>query len=166
MVCHISLKNSQQGLQLCFEPHFNWRLAQKVMGFQNIESLNFRNFGAMTFRCRPHGQTQKNTIRGKVVASPNPSCGGFCEFVFAHDSSVHQKCSNYALINLLFGLCKFMWIIDLFIICFSPHPEAPTCLSILEVLRIRECIPIPYPFVIFTFGFVVESIKEFSGVSL
>jgi uncharacterized protein YehS (DUF1456 family) len=23
-----------------------------------------------------------------------------------------QKCSNYALTNLLFGLCRFVWIID------------------------------------------------------
>jgi hypothetical protein len=32
------------------------------------------------------------------------------------------------------------------------------------VLRIRERIPTP-PFVVFTFGFAIESIKEFGGVS-
>jgi hypothetical protein len=48
----------------------------------------------------------KNTIRGKVVDSPSPGRGEFCESVFAHGSFVHQRCSNYALINLLFGLCK------------------------------------------------------------
>jgi len=35
-----------------------------------------------------------------------------------------------------------------------------------EVLRIREHTPIPYPFVVFTFGLAVESIKEFGGASL
>jgi len=48
----------------------------------------------------------KNTIRGKVVASPSSGRVESCESMFAHDSSMHQKCSNYALTNLLFGLCK------------------------------------------------------------
>jgi hypothetical protein len=39
---------------------------------------------------------------------PSPGRGESCESVFAHGSSVHQKCSNYALTNLLFGLCKSM----------------------------------------------------------
>jgi hypothetical protein len=32
------------------------------------------------------------------------------------------------------------------------------------VLRTREHAPIPYPFIIFTFGFTIESTKEFGGV--
>jgi hypothetical protein len=31
------------------------------------------------------------------------------------------------------------------------------------MLRIKERAPIPYSFVIFTFGFVIESIKELGG---
>ncbi len=46
---------------------------------------------------------------------------------------------------------------------FSPHPEAPTCLSTPKVLQPEECAPTPYPFVIFTFKLVVESTKEFGG---
>ncbi len=45
----------------------------------------------------------KYTIRGKVVASLSLGCGEFCEPMFAYSSSVHQKCSDYALTNLLFG---------------------------------------------------------------
>jgi hypothetical protein len=41
--CHISLKSSWQGLQLCFRHCLNWRFEQKVMGFQNCKSLNFGN---------------------------------------------------------------------------------------------------------------------------
>jgi hypothetical protein len=44
-----------------------------------------------------------------------------CESEYAHGSSMHQKCSNYTLINLLFGLCRSMWIIDPFVVCPSPH---------------------------------------------
>jgi hypothetical protein len=47
----------------------------------------------------------KNTIRGKVVASSSLSHGESYESMFARDLSVHQKYSNYALTNLLFGLC-------------------------------------------------------------
>jgi hypothetical protein len=29
------------------------------------------------------------------------------------------------------------------------------------VLQVRECAPTPFPFVVFTFGLIIESIKEF-----
>jgi len=83
----------------------------------------------------------------------------------AHDSSVHQKCSNYALTNLLFGLCRFVWVINLFIVLPNPHPKAPACLATLKVLRAKERALTPYPFVVFTFRFVVESTKEFTCAS-
>jgi len=86
--------------------------------------------------------------------------------MYGHGSSVHQKCSNYALTNLLFGLCKFVWIIDLFITCFSLHPGTLTCLSTLEALWIKECIPIPSSFVIFMFRLTFEFYKEFGGMSV
>jgi hypothetical protein len=78
---------------------------------------------------------------------------------------MHQKCSNYALINLLFGLCKSMWIIDPLVTRPSPHPKAPTRPSTPKMLRARECTPTP-PSVVFTFGLLVESIKEFGDASL
>jgi hypothetical protein len=40
------------------------------------------------------------------MISPNSGRSEFCESVYARDSSVHQKCFNYVLMNLLFGLCK------------------------------------------------------------
>jgi len=49
-----------------------------------------------------------------------------CESVYVHGSSMHQKCSNYALTNLLFSLCRSKWIIDSFIIHPNPHPRGPT----------------------------------------
>jgi hypothetical protein len=33
------------------------------------------------------------------------------------------------------------------------------------MLQVKECVPTPFPSIVFTFGFVVESIKEFGGVS-
>jgi hypothetical protein len=50
----------------------------------------------------------KITIRGRWWLPPSPGCGEFCEFVVTRGLSMHQRCSNYALINLLFGLCNPM----------------------------------------------------------
>jgi len=96
-------------------------------------------------------------------------CGEFCEFMFTCASSVHQRCFNYALTNMLFGLCRSMSIIDLLVNLLSPHPRAQAHLSTLEVLQMRKCalipFPFPFPFVVVTFGLVVESIKKLGGAS-
>jgi hypothetical protein len=77
VVCNISLKSSQQGLQLCFRPHFNRRSAHKVMGPQSRGSPKFGNFeipsweswAKMPFGCWLWLDIEY-TIRGNVVASP------------------------------------------------------------------------------------------------
>jgi len=84
--------------------------------------------------------------------------------VCARDSSVHQKCFNCALTNLLFGLCRSMWIIDPLVIHLSPHLRAPACLSTSEVLWATEHIPIPSS-IVFTFGLAFETYEEFGGAS-
>jgi hypothetical protein len=78
VVCYISLEISPQALQLCFRPHLNWRSTQEVMALQNVKSPNFGNFGTPKLRdpwqnniwMQPLWLITKNTIRGKVVASP------------------------------------------------------------------------------------------------
>jgi len=72
--------------------------------------------------------------------------------MFARGSFVHQNCSNYALTNLLCGLCRFMWIIDLLVIRPSPHrgAPAPARLFTSEVLRVKECTPTLHPSIVFT----------------
>jgi len=62
--CNISLKSSWQKLQLCFKPHCNQSFAHKVMGLQSHRSLDFDNFGILTweswdkkpFGCGPRGE--------------------------------------------------------------------------------------------------------------
>ncbi len=70
-----------------------------------------------------------------------------------------KRC-NYPLTNLLFGLCKSVWIIELLVNLPSPHPGTPTRPSTPEMLRIKERTPTPSPSTIFTFGLVVECTKE------
>jgi hypothetical protein len=81
---------------------------------------------------------------------PNPSCGEFCEFVFVRGLFVHQKCSNYVLTNLLFGLCRSMWIIDPLVTHLNAHLKSPTCPSTPKVLRAKERTPTPRPSIVFT----------------
>ncbi len=61
---------------------------------------------------------------------------------------------------MLFGLCRFVWIIDLLVTRLSPHPKTLTRPSTLEMLRAKEHTLIPYPFIVFRLGFEVEFIKE------
>ncbi len=75
------------------------------------------------------------------------------------------KCPNYALTNLLFGLCRSVWVIELLVNLPSPHPRAQSCPSSLEVLWAKEC-SLTLPFFVFTFGFTVESIKELGSASI
>jgi hypothetical protein len=103
----------------------------------------------MTFGCKPYGQAQRTLSGGRWWLPPSPGHCESCESVFARGSSVHQKCYNYALTNLLFGLCKSVWIIDPLVTHPSPHPEAPTCPSTLEVLQAKKRTPTPYPSIVF-----------------
>jgi hypothetical protein len=77
VACHISLKSSWQGVQLCFKTHRNWSSGQEIMAFQIAENPNFENFG--TFNGSPKTKwhldvapmaNSNNTIRKKVVAFP------------------------------------------------------------------------------------------------
>jgi len=144
------------------------------MGFQNDESFNFGNFRTFDLGVLKNDiwllllrLITENNIRRKVVVSPKFGpwwvlwirvCPWFVR--------VHQKCSNYALINLLFGLCKFIWIIDSLVICSSPHPRAPTHPFYLRVkcCGLRNVTLIPFS-VIFIFGFAFESFKDCGGAS-
>jgi hypothetical protein len=107
----------------------------------------------------------ENTIRGKVVASQSLGHGESCESVFARGSSMHQKCSNYALTNLLFSLWRSLWVIDSLVTLPNPHPKALAHPYAPKVLWAKECAPTPYPSTIFTFKLTIESNKEFGGVN-
>jgi len=160
-MCHISLENSQRGRQLSFRIHFNHKFAHKIMGLQSCEGLETKwhlGVGAMA----SHKKYYKG---GRWWFPPSLSRGESCEFMFACDSFVHQKCSNYALINLLFGLCRSMWVIDLFVTLFSPHPEAlprPSTPKCYELKNIPQLLILS---LFSPFGFIVDSIKEFGGAS-
>jgi hypothetical protein len=52
---------------------------------------------------------------------PSLGHGESYEYVYAHGLTMHKNCSNYALTNLLFSLCKYVGIINLLVICFNLH---------------------------------------------
>jgi hypothetical protein len=65
----------------------------------------------------------KYTIRGKVVASPKSGPWWVLWICVCPWLVRAPKCSNYALTNLLFGLCRSMWVIELLINLLSPISE-------------------------------------------
>jgi hypothetical protein len=173
VTCHIMFKSCWRGLQLGFRPHFNKRSTCKVMAPQSCKSPSCGSFG--TPYLGVSGQNDiwvlvlwldtEYTIRGKVVASPKSGPWWVLWVQVCPWFVCGPKCSDYALINLLFGLCKSVWIIELLVNLLSPHPRAPSHPSTPKVLRTREHALTPFPFNVFTFGLVVESIKELGGVS-
>jgi len=100
------------------------------------------------------------------MASLNPRRGESCKSMFAHGSSMHQKCSNYALTNLLFNLCKSMWIIDPLVTHFNPHPGTLARPSTPKVLQARDRTLIIYTYIFFHLGFIIESIEKLGGASI
>jgi len=102
---------------------------------------------------------------GKVLASPK---FGLWWILWVHVCPWlvrATKCPNYALSNLLFGLYRSMWVIDLLFNLSTPHHRVLTRPFTSKVLRAKEHAPIPFFCVTFTFGFAVESIKELGGAS-
>jgi len=128
--------------------------------------LTWGSWEKMTFICSPLWLIIENTIRGRWWLPPSLGCGESCESVCARGSSMHQKCSNYALTNLFFGLCRFVWIINQLVTHLNHHFKAPTRPFTLEVLQARERIPTPFSSVVFTFGLAFESYEEFGGASI
>ncbi len=79
---------------------------------------------------------------------------------------MHQKCFNYALINLLFSLCRSIWIIDSLVIHPNLHFRALARLFYPQSATNYEMYPNSFFSVIFAFGFTFESFKEFWGASI
>jgi len=112
-MCDIPLESSRRGLQLCFRPHFDPRSAHKVMGFQSRGSPNWRDFGTPTRESRERKaiwmwapwRGAKNTIKGKVVASPKFGLWWVLCVRVAH-GSVLQLCTNH----LVWVVCKLVWM--------------------------------------------------------
>jgi hypothetical protein len=132
--------------------------------FWNFQDFNLGILGQNDIRVLALWPGTKNNIRGKWWLPPSSGHGESCESVFTRDEYVHKKCSN-ALTNLLFGLWRSVWIIDLLVTPPSPHLRAQAHPSTPKVLRARECAPILYSSVVFTFRCEVESTKEFGGAS-
>jgi hypothetical protein len=63
------------------------------------------------------------TIKGKVVASPKSELWWVLWVCVCSWFVRAPKCSNYTLTNLLFSLCKFVWVSELLVNLPSPILE-------------------------------------------
>jgi hypothetical protein len=110
------------------------------MDLQNHESPNFENLGLPILEIWD-SQLGSPGTKWHLGAGPvarhkkyyKKECGfpsslnhgESCESMYVRGSFMHQKCSNHAWTNLLFGLCRFLWILDLLVTCPNPHPKGP-----------------------------------------
>jgi len=146
VACHIPFKSSQLRLQLCLKTHLNRKFEHKVMGLQNCKNPNFKNFKTptweswdkMTLGCMVPWLGTENTIRGKVVTSPKFGSWWVlwvrvCSW-FIRAPNVLQLRTN----QLVFGLCRSVWIIELLVTLHSPHPGAPLRLSTPKCYKLRN----------------------------
>jgi hypothetical protein len=91
--------------------------------------------------------------KGEVGGFPQSlGHGESCESMYDCGSSVHQKCSNYAIIGSFFDLCILIWIIDPLVIHPSPHPRVPTHPSYLRSVTSEITYPNLFIFRCFHFG--------------
>jgi hypothetical protein len=105
---------------------------------------------------------------GRWWLPPSPSHDESCESMYAHGSSVHQKCSNHALTKLLFGLCKPVWIIDPLVAHPSPHPGTPARPFTPKLLRTKKRTFNSFRLtfsIVFIFELTFQSFKECKGAS-
>jgi hypothetical protein len=100
--------------------------APKIVGVSTLGISGLPNtwesWNKMTFGCWSHA---KHKVYYKGEGGDFPKFGSWwvlwvrvCPWLVCA-----SKCSNYALTNLLFGLCKFVWASELFITLPSPIPE-------------------------------------------
>jgi hypothetical protein len=169
VACHIPLKSSQRGLQLCFRLHFNRRSVEKVMGPQSRESPKLENFGTPSHLgvlgqkaiwMWPSWRGTKYTIRGKVVVSSKFELWWVlwvrvCPWLILAPK-VLQLCINH----LVLVLCRSVWVIEACQLFLVPFRSSNTPLYPSNVLRARERAPIPCFFVVLCLGFTFESFKK------
>jgi hypothetical protein len=142
------------------------------MSLQSCKSPNFKKIGTPETKWHldvipvvNHREYYKGEGGGFPSSLNHGESCESCESMYAHGESVHQKCSNYTLANLLFGLCRSVWIINSFVTCLSLHLEAPTCPSTPEMLWGKQCTSTIFHSIVFTLRLAIESIKEFGGAS-
>jgi len=150
---HIPLENSRQGVQLFFRLHLNRRFAHKIMGSQSRGSPQ-KDIWVLVIWLGI-----KYTIRGKMVASPKFEPWWVLWVQICSWLVLAPKCSNYALTNLLFGLCKFMWVSDCSSFFLIPFRSSNTPLYSQSAANQRAC-PNSLRFRCFHLRYTFESIKE------
>jgi hypothetical protein len=139
MACDILLKSSQQGLYFCFKSQL--KVCTQNYGPPKSQESQLWEFwdshlgigGQNDIWALVPWLSTKYNIRGKVVVSPKFR-SWWILWVRVYPRFIRApKCYNYALINLLFGLCRFLWINEVIVNLPSPilklqhAPLPPMC---------------------------------------
>jgi hypothetical protein len=89
-----------------------------------------------------------STLRGKVVASPKFGPWWVLRVLWVRVCPWFiraQKCSNYAVTNVLFSLCRSVWVIDLLVNLPNPIPKLQHALLPSKCCEPRSVPQLPIP---------------------
>jgi hypothetical protein len=112
--------------------------------------------------CNPCNKGAPSSDYGWLINKEKPSTSQAAILLWGPNVAphMHQKYSNYALINLLFDLCRSVWIINPLITCLNPHSGTLTCRSTPKMLWTSEHILIFFYSIFFTFEFAFEPYEK------
>jgi len=167
MACNIPLESSWQGLKLFFRPHLNQRSARKLwrpkiagVSTLTISRLPFRSVGT-----KSHlnvGPVEKCRVYYKGEGGGFPEVRAVVSFVcpccpwLVLAPKVFQLCTKH----LALILCRSVWVDKACQLFLVPSRSSNTPLYPSKVLRVRECAPTFYSYVVFCLGLTFESLKE------
>jgi hypothetical protein len=143
VACNIMLKSSWRGLQLCFRPHLNQSLHTKLWAPKVTKdpTLGISGFPLGNPETKCHldaGPMARHRVYYKGE-------GGGCPQLRVVVSLVSQslvltpKVPSYAVTNLLFGLCKSVWVIDCLLFCLVSSWSSSTPLYPQSVASQGTC---------------------------
>jgi hypothetical protein len=130
MVCHILLESSQQGLQLCFRPHLNQRFSRKLWASKVIEvptvgilRLPLGSPGTKWHLGASPMARHRVYYKGEGGGFPQVRAMVSLVNLNLHVARPCTKVLQLCITNLLFSLCRSMWVIELFVNLPSPILE-------------------------------------------
>jgi hypothetical protein len=142
VACNVPLKSFQQGLQLRFRPHLDWKSAQEVIVLQSCRTPSLGDLEVPRQKAiwmpLPWGGAEY-TIWGKVVASPESRLwwilwvrGRPCLILAP---KVFQPCANQLVCWFCVGLLEWVNCLSLFLV---PSRSSSMPLYPSKMLRARK----------------------------
>jgi hypothetical protein len=167
VTCHLPLKSSWQGLQLCFRPHFNRRSIEKVMGpkVAGVPSLRISGLPLGSPMTKSHlnvAPVERCKVYYKGEGGGFPQVRAMVSLVslscprLVLTPKVLQLCTNY----LVLVLCRSVWVSEACQFFLVPSRSFNTPFYPSKMLRAKERASTLCSYVVLCLGFTFGSLRE------